>query len=405
MRTGTGAAAARHEARLLWSGNKGLFALLEAARHTGPITRVPKLGWVVTDPLLARQVLNDHARFRMVGEGGVGHMWGQLFGDEMAGFFGGARHTEVRTKARDLFTEDSARRLVQRSQGSYYTALARRLAAGETVDVADATRVLAGRLVCDLLGLPADEPDDTYRKVFAAGERLAALAMGTTASTELAPKTLARARAIVDEITAGVDDAYRTAGSDTILGRCREMGLGLPLARGLATLLAIAGTETGSSGTSRTVALLHDTRQQGALLADPSLMENAVREGLRVSTPAPVIGRHVSRDATVGGRRLRAGDRVLLLTYLATTSVGAFDIRRDYVPETRQLWFGGGRHLCLGAAVARTQVTRMLETLLSQGRPYRIVSRRAATRVLVPAYASLRVTLAPHGGGRPSARK
>ncbi|MFC5746892.1 hypothetical protein [Actinomadura rugatobispora] len=39
------AAAARHEARLLWNGNKGLFALLKAARHTGPITRVPRLGW------------------------------------------------------------------------------------------------------------------------------------------------------------------------------------------------------------------------------------------------------------------------------------------------------------------------------------------------------------------------
>ncbi|MFD0852633.1 cytochrome P450, partial [Actinomadura adrarensis] len=192
--------------------------------------------------------------------------------------------------------------------------------------------------------------------------------MGTTASTELAPETLAMARRIVDELTVGVDDAYRTAGPDTILGRCREMDLGLPMARGLATLLAIAGTETGASGTSRTVALLHDTGQQWKLMADPTLMDNAVREGLRVSTPAPLIGRHVMRDTTIGGRRLQKGERVLLLTYLATTSVGRFDIRRDYVPETRQLWFGGGRHLCLGAAVARTQIARMLETLLADGR-------------------------------------
>ncbi|GAA2419104.1 cytochrome P450 [Actinomadura vinacea] len=388
-------AAARHEARLLWNGHKGLFALLEAARHTGPIARVPRLGWVVTDPLLARRVLNDHARFGMVGEGGVGHMWAQLFGDEMARFFGGARHTEVRTEARDLFTEESARHLVERSQGGHHAALAERLAAGETVDVADTTRVLAGRLVSDLLGLPADRPDGVYRKVFAAGERLAGLAMGTAASTELAPGVLARARAVVDEITIGVDEAYRTAGPETILGRCREMDLGLPLARGLATLLAIAGTETGASGTSRTVALLHDTGQQEALLADPGLLDNAVREGLRVSTPAAVIGRHVARDATIGGRRLRAGERVLLVTYLATNNVGPFDIRRDYVPETRQLWFGGGRHLCLGAAVARVQIARMLQNLLSQGRPYRIVARRAAARVLVPTYASLQVTVQP----------
>ncbi|TDD90519.1 cytochrome P450 [Actinomadura rubrisoli] len=357
----------------------------------GPIARVPRLGWIVTDPVLARRVLNDHDGFGMNGEGGVGHLWTQLFGDEMGRFFGGARHAEIRTRARDLFTEDAARILVERSQGAHHAKLAKRLASGGTVDVADAARVLAGRMVADLLGLPADRPDDAYRQVFAAGERLAGLAMGTTASTALDPATVAEARTIVDEITAGVPRGYRDAGTDTLLGRCREMGLGLPLARGLATLLVIAGTETGASGTVRTAALLHDTGQQRALLADPALMDNAVREGLRVATPAAVIGRHVARDATVGGRTLRTGDRVLLLTYLATNGAGPFDVRRAYVPETRQLWFGGGRHLCLGAAVARTQVTRMLQTLLHTGRPYRVVSRRAARRVLVPAYAELRI--------------
>ncbi|MBA9007417.1 cytochrome P450 [Thermomonospora cellulosilytica] len=384
-------AAARHEARLLWAGNPGLYALLQAARHTAPIQRFPRIGWVVTDPVLARRVLNDAAGFGMSGEGGVGHLWAQLFGPEMGALFGGARHAELRARARDLFTEEGARTLVERAQGGHYRMLAGRLADGETVDVADATRVLAGRLVADLLGMRLDSPtDDAYRGIFAAGERLAGLAMGTTASTVLPAERIRRARAIVGDITRGVEEGYRTAGPDTILGRCREMGLGLPLTRGLATLLAIAGTETGASGTARTVALLHDTGQQAALLADPGLMPGAVREGLRVTTPAPVIGRAVMTDAEVGGRLLRAGERVLLMTYLADNAVGPFDVRREYVPETRQLWFGAGRHLCLGAAVARTQITRMLETVTAAG-PYRIVARRPARRVLVPAYSALRV--------------
>ncbi|RAY13465.1 cytochrome P450 [Actinomadura craniellae] len=385
--------AERHEARLLWAGNRGLYALLQAARHTAPIQRVPRLGWIVTDPVLARKVLNDHASFTLAGEGGVGHLWAQLFGPEMGALFGGARHTELRTRARDLFTEGSARVLVERAQGAHLRRLGDRLAAGGTVDVADATRVLAGRMVADLLGLWRGDDDDAYRAVFRAGERLAGLAVGTAASTVLAPEVIGRARAIVDEITQGVEEGYRTAGPDTVLGRCRAMGLGVDLARGLVTLLAIAGTETGASGTSRTVALLHDTGQQHLLRAQPQLMENAVREGLRVATPAPVIGRHVARDVTVAGRRLRAGDRIMLLTYLADNAVGPFDVRREYVPETRQLWFGAGRHLCLGNAVARVQVTRMVETLLGAGRPYRIVSRRAARRVLVPTYTELYVTL------------
>ncbi|WP_241661072.1 cytochrome P450 [Thermomonospora catenispora] len=387
--------AARHEARLLWAGNPGLFALLQAARHTAPIQRFPRIGWVVTDPVLARRVLNDAACFGMSEEGGVGHLWAQLFGPRMGALFGGSRHAELRARARDLFTEEGARTLVERSQGEHYRRLAERLADGETIDVADAARVLAGRLVADLLGLRPESPadDDAYREIFAAGERLARLAMGTTASTVLPAERIRRARLIVDDITRGVEEGYRTAGPETILGRCREMGLDLPLTRGLATLLAIAGTETGASGTARTVALLHDTGQQADLLADPGLMPNAVREGLRVTTPAPVIGRAVLRDAEVGGRLLRAGERVLLLTYLANNAVGPFDVRRAYVPQTRQLWFGAGRHLCLGAAVARTQIARMLETVTAAG-PYRIIGRRPARRVLVPAYASLRVRAA-----------
>ena len=383
----------RHEARLLRRGNPWLYALLRASLLAPPIGRVPRVGWLVTDPVLARRVLNDHGNFSMSGEGGVGHMWGQLFGPEMAGLFDGATHTKVRTAARDLFTEQAAAELVERAQGAHYRRLAERLASGQDVDLAAETRVLAGRLVADLLGLDLGPRDDAYAELFSVGERLASLALGTTSSTELPRHKIEEAEALAGRLTEAVPGAYAAAGHDTVLGRCRELGFSLDLTRGLTTLLATAGTETGASGTSRTVALLHDSGQHRLLLENPSLMPNAVREGLRVSTPAPVIGRHVAGDVTVSGKRLRRGERVMVLTYRANNGAGPFDITRDYIPDTRQLWFGAGRHLCLGAAVARTQVTRMLETLSEAGRPWRIVSREPARRVLVPAYRSLTVRL------------
>jgi cytochrome P450 len=82
------------------------------------------------------------------------------------------------------------------------------------------------------------------------------------------------------------------------------------------------------------------------------------------------------------------------LTYLANNRIGRFDIGRPYVPETRQLWFGAGRHLCLGAALARAEITRFLEALYDAG-PLRIVSRRPARGVLIPSYERLVVTTAP----------
>ncbi|MGE5830569.1 MAG: cytochrome P450 [Micromonosporaceae bacterium] len=383
-----------HEAWLIFSGNPALAALLASGRFTGRIRRVARLGWIVTDPLLARQILNDSAHFSMAGEGGVGHLWTQLFGAEMASMFTGTRHTELRTLARDLFTEDRAQTLVQRAQGELHADVRARLAAGQTVDVADLARVASGRTVADLLGI--DLPDaKAARTLFAAGEQLAALALGTQSSTYLPPEVIDRAESLVTEITYAVQHAYRTAGADTILGRCREIGMGLDLARGVTTLMSIAGTETGASSLSRTVALLHDTGQQRWLLRDSSLRPGAVREGLRVTTAAPLIGRHVVRDTQIGGRQLRAGQRVLLLTYVANNNPGPFDIRREYLPETRQLWFGAGRHLCLGAAVARAQLSTLLETMTASGRPWRVVSRRPSRRVLIPSYASLRVRHEP----------
>ena len=135
----------RHEARLLRHGNPWLYGLVRASRFTGPLRRIPRLGWLVTDPVIARSILNDHRHFSMGGEGGVGHLWTQLFGAEMAELFDGAGHTRVRTAARDLFTETAAAGLVERPQGAHYRRLSERLADGETVDLARTVRVLSGR--------------------------------------------------------------------------------------------------------------------------------------------------------------------------------------------------------------------------------------------------------------------
>ncbi|MGI8336128.1 cytochrome P450 [Actinomadura scrupuli] len=390
--------AERHETRLMKAGNPGMFSLLRAARFTGRIRRLPRLGWVVTDPLLAREVLNNERCFDILGKGGAGHMWMQLLGDELEPLFSGVGHVEFRTRTRDLFTEKGALEIVERSQGDYFRSIGERLAAGETVDLAESSRLLSGRIICDLLGIDltaevAGDPDEPYRTVFDAVVRLARFALGTASPDEIPAELLERAREIISFITRNVQNSYPAAPPDTILGRCRELGFSLTMARGLGTLLAVAGTETAASAMVRTVAMLHDTGQQAALLADPTLIEGAVREGLRITTPVPAIGRHVRRDTTVGGRRLRAGQRVTLLTYVANNRAGTFDITQDHRRENRQLWFGGGRHLCLGAAIARAEVRRMLATVTAEGRPWRVVSREAARQVIIPAYHTLRVRL------------
>lgn len=380
-------AATRHELRLLVAARPALAALLVAGRRAVPLRRVPRLGWVSADPLVAREVLTDHRSFTLVAEGGVGHLWAQVLGDWVVELFDGPGHHDLRTRARDLFTEATAARLVGGAWSERLERARADLAAGP-LDVADLARVLVGRMLGALLGLPVDG-DAAARELFGTGERLAAIALGTAADTTLPPAAVAEARAIVARLTAGVPDAWRSAGPDTLLGRCRELGLGLQETTGLSALLMVAGTETAASAMSRTVALLHDTGEQHRLLAEPDRLPDAVREGLRVTTPAPVIGRSVRRDTTVAGRQLRAGERIVLLTWTADTAVGGFDLDRPYRPETRQLWFGAGRHQCLGAALARAELAALLGAVTADGRPWRVLRRAPARRSLVPTYREL----------------
>jgi cytochrome P450 len=64
-------------------------------------------------------------------------------------------------------------------------------------------------------------------------------------------------------------------------------------------------------------------------------------------------------------------------------------VDRPYIPQNRQLWFGAGRHLCLGGPLARAELDAVLGLLIGDGRPFEIVSREYGKRVLIPAYRSL----------------
>ena len=382
----------------------------------GGLRKVPGLGWVTADPTVGRRVLTDHRHFTIVGEGGVGHLWAQILGDWVLDLFDGPGHHDLRTRSRELFTEASAAALVDGAWSAALDEARATLAAGGTVDVGRLARVLVGRMMISLLGIPtpggASSPggadavpsDDDALAAFATGERLASIALGSAGSTYLSAEQVAAAREIVAELTRGVPDGWRHAPADRLLGRCRELGLGLEETTGLASLLMVAGTETSASAMARTTALLVDTGEQHRLLrlladerarpvvraaGEPDVVENAVREGLRVTSPASVIGRGVSADVEVAGRTLRAGERVMILTWAANAGVGPFRADRPYVRETRQLWFGAGRHLCLGAALARAEIAALLHALWDDGVPLRVVSRRAKRRVLVPGYDEL----------------
>jgi cytochrome P450 len=136
-------------------------------------------------------------------------------------------------------------------------------------------------------------------------------------------------------------------------------------------VLAGAGNETTTRLIGWTAKVLADHPDQRAeLVADPSLIPNAIEEILRYESPAPHVGRCVAKqDLVVRSTEVPAGSVMLFLLGSANRDDrrfpdgDSFDIHRN---DGRHLTFGNGIHLCMGAALARMEGVIALEEVLSR---------------------------------------
>jgi cytochrome P450 len=141
-------------------------------------------------------------------------------------------------------------------------------------------------------------------------------------------------------------------------------------AGGFANLLISAGTETVARLLGWTaVVLAANPDQRSELVADPSLIPQAIEELLRYEAPSPVQGRWTSRDVELHGERVPRDSKVLLLTGSAGrdervySDPDRFDIHRR---SDQHVSFGCGPHFCLGAALARLEGRIAIEETLAR---------------------------------------
>jgi cytochrome P450 len=135
-------------------------------------------------------------------------------------------------------------------------------------------------------------------------------------------------------------------------------------------LLVAAGSETTrNSLTAGVLALIDRPDQWEALRADRSLLPGAVEEILRWASSTIYNRRTATEDVTLHGRTIRAGDKVVLWWQAADFDERAFDrpldfdVRRSPNPH---LAFGVGSHFCLGANLARLEISLVLDGLLDR---------------------------------------
>jgi len=149
----------------------------------------------------------------------------------------------------------------------------------------------------------------------------------------------------------------------------------------LIALLAGAGNETTTRLIGWTGFLLDRFPDQRRLVvADRSLVPNAIEEILRFEAPSPVQARYVTQDVVHHGTRVPQGSSLLLLNGSANRDQHQFE-NPDQLDVHRKidhhLSFGYGIHFCLGASLARIEGRVALEEVLERWPDWQVDHDRA----------------------------
>ena len=136
------------------------------------------------------------------------------------------------------------------------------------------------------------------------------------------------------------------------------------------SLLFSAGAETTRNAVAGgLLALAQHLDQYRLLREDPALLDGAIEEMVRWTTPSPSKRRTATRDTTLGGQSIKAGQKVLVWEGSANRDESVFahaeefDIARKPNPH---LGFGQGAHYCLGANLARLELRVLFGEVLAR---------------------------------------
>jgi cytochrome P450 len=285
------------------------------------------------------------------------------------------RHARLRRIVSRAFTPKMIRKFeddVQRTAASIVDEL---LVTGPCDFVQHVSARLPLRIICEMMGVGdehfamvlkdtniilsgadpefiSDDIDEAITQILTAGGELADLV------TEIAAR---RQRDPGDDLTS----ALATANIDGEQLTPAELA-------SFFILLVVAGNETIRTAISHALTLLTDYPDQRALLlADfDGRIGGALEEIVRYVSPVIWMRRSVTRDTIMNGHQYREGDKAVLFYWSANrdesvfAEADRFDITRSPNPH---LGFGGaGPHFCLGAHLARREITAMLRELLSR---------------------------------------
>ena len=350
--------------------------------------------WSVATHAETLEVLRDPVTFSSV-TGGSRPFGGTLLQDlaiagQVLNMMDDPRHSQIRR----LVSSGLTPRMIRRVEDDLRARTRRLLdavAPGELFDfVVDVAAELPMQMICILLGVPeterhwlfeAIEPQFDFggsRKaslsqlsVEEAGSRMYVYGLELIASKRAEP---------TDDMLSIVANAMRDEPDE---------GAATPALSDLElylffSLLFSAGAETTRNAVAGGLLALADHPEQlRSLRNDLDRLGTAIEEMIRWTSPSPSKRRTATRDVTLGGASIEAGQKVQVWEGSANRDASVFD-RAGEFDTTRKpnphLGFGQGVHYCLGANLARLELRVLYEELLSRFGTVRVVQPVEWTR-------------------------
>ncbi len=293
----------------------------------------------------------------------------------------GPEHTRQRRLISAGFTPRMVGRLEEQMRRWAASIVDDALARGTCNFVQDVAYRLPMHVIADVVGIPVEDRAWLFtltNDFLAAGDPDSGLSRAQQAAIQL--EMFEYARRLGEEKRAHPRDDVWTILSTVEIdaddgGRTRLGELELDL---FFMLLTIAGSETTRNAiTQGLMALVDHPDQLETLGNDPGVLDTAVDEMLRWSSPVSYFARRATRDTEIRGVRIAAGQRITLWYASANRDDDAFpdpfrfDIRR--APNEHVAFGGGGHHFCLGANLARREIAILFEELLRRTRRIEIL--------------------------------